>query len=93
MINIVDPVPIVLQGEGHYAVTDVKDIKVTKDYERTKCQTSEYRADCLTRKHREQVLANCHCAPFYMRSYYGDQVGCLVVPNIAQFYSHHLDSD
>ena len=52
---------------------------MTKDFlglggEVTQCQTKEYRADCQSRRHRQQVLATCGCAPFSMMSYYGQQV-------------------
>ena len=71
--------PIELQGEGHYALTDVKDIKVTEEFlglgqEITKCQTREFRADCVSRRYQEQVLASCHCAPLYIRSHFPQQV-------------------
>ena len=66
-----------VQGEGHYALTAVKEIKVTEELimmmmmmmmikvteelvglgqEVTHCQTEEFRADCLSRKYREQVI-------------------------------------
>ena len=71
--------PIVLQGEGHYALTDVKDIKVTEEFlglgqEITRCQTREFRADCVSRRYQEQVLASCHCAPLYIRSHFPQEV-------------------
>ena len=71
--------PLVVQGEGHYALTDVKDIKVTEELlglgqEVTRCQTKEARADCETRRYQEQVLASCHCAPLYLRSQFPQEV-------------------
>ena len=65
--------PIVLEGEGHYALNLIKDIKVTEEFlglgqEITRCQTREFRADCVSRRYQEQVLAFCHCAPLYIRS-------------------------
>ena len=72
---LVDPVPIVLQGEGHYALTAIKDIRVTEELvglgqEVTRCQTREARADCESRRYQEQVVASCHCAPLYIRSHF-----------------------
>ena len=69
---------MVQRGEGVYSLTSIKEIKVTEAFlglgqEITNCHTKELRADCLTRRHREQVLASCSCAPFAMRSYYGEQ--------------------
>ena len=60
-------------------VTAVKDVRVTESYlslgeEMTGCQTGEVRYDCLTRRHRDQVLTSCHCAPANLRSYYGQEV-------------------
>ena len=71
--------PLVLQGEGHYLLSDIMNIEVTKDFvrlgpEQTRCQTEEYREDCISRKLRERALAQCSCTPFNLRSYYGDQV-------------------
>ena len=76
---MIDPVPLVLQGEGHYALTAVKDIKVTEELlglgqEVTRCQTKEARADCVSRKYQEQVLASCHCAPLYIRAQFPQEV-------------------
>ena len=74
-----DPVPIILEGEGHYALTAVKDIRVTEEFVGlgqgiTHCQTEDFRADCVTRKLREKILQSCQCSPAYMRSYYDDLV-------------------
>ena len=72
--------PITLYGEGHYALTAIKSIRVTKDFlglgERiTNCQTEESRADCLSRKYRAKVQNTCRCAPFSLRSEYTEEVG------------------
>ena len=50
-----------LEGEGHYALTAIKDIKVTEEFlglgqEVTRCQTRQSRADCVSRRYEEQVL-------------------------------------
>ena len=71
--------PIVLSGEGDYSLTDVKDIKVTQEFEglgeeTTHCQSAEYMADCVTRQHGDKVLDICGCAPYYIHSHYKDQV-------------------
>ena len=68
-----------LQGEGHYAITAVKDFKVTDSYlglgqETTNCQTEEVKSDCLTRKLKDKILGECGCAPFSMKSYYRAEV-------------------
>ena len=74
---------LVLQGEGKYGLSDIKDIEVTSQFlglgdTVTLCQTEEYRVDCLSRVYREKVLSQCKCSPFEMRSYYGDQVTTLM---------------
>ena len=71
--------PIELQGEGHYALTAVKDIKVTEEFlglgqEVTRCQTKEARADCVSRRYQEQLLASCHCAPLHIRAHFPQEV-------------------
>ena len=68
-----------LEGEGHYALTAIKDIKVTEEFlglgrEITRCQTRESRADCVSRRYEEQVLTSCHCAPLYIRSQFPQEV-------------------
>ena len=72
--------PITLYGEGNYALTDIKSIRVTEDFtglgERTtNCQTEEFRADCLTRNYQAKAVETCHCVPFTLRSHYTDKVG------------------
>ena len=74
-----DPVALVLEGEGHYAMSAIKDIKVTDKFVGlgegvTKCQTMEYKVDCQTREYREKVLSECNCSPYQLKSYYGAEV-------------------
>ena len=74
---------LVLQGEGKYGLSAIKDIEVTDQFlglgdTVTLCQTEEYRVDCLSRVYREKVLSQCKCSPFEMRSYYGDQVTAVI---------------
>ena len=75
-----DPVPITLYGEGNYALTDIKSIRVTEDFTglgetTTNCQTEEFRADCLTRNYRAKVVDTCHCVPLTIRHHFTDEVG------------------
>ena len=72
-----DPVPLVLQGEGHFVLSSIKNIEVTEQFVGlgqtvTRCQSEEYRVDCEARKYRERVISLCQCSPFHLRSYYGD---------------------
>ena len=71
--------PLVLQGEGHYVMSDIKNIEVTPEFvglgeKVTRCQMEEYSEECVSRKLRERILSECNCSPFNLRSYYGDQV-------------------
>ena len=79
MILFLDPVPIILRGEGDYALTDIRTIQVTEEFlglgeEITQCQTNENRGDCVSRKYQEQVLASCNCTPLYLQSYFPEKV-------------------
>ena len=72
--------PLVLAGEGHYALSDVKTLEVTEEFvglgeKVTHCQTEEYRVDCLSSKYREKVLSQCKCSSLSVRSHYGGEVG------------------
>ena len=78
--NLSDPIPLVLSGGGHYGLTDIKDVRVSREFVGlgqavTQCQTKEAGADCLARRHQETVLTTCGCAPFSLSSHYGNQVG------------------
>ena len=77
-----DPVELVLQGEGKYVLSAIKDIEVTDQFVQlgdtvTRCQTVEHKVDCQSRRFKEKVLSQCKCSPFHMRSYYGEQVTLL----------------
>ena len=79
ILSWLDPVPLMLEGEGHFVLTAIKDIEVTEEFVGlghtvTRCQEEEFRLDCQARKYREKVLSQCRCAPFHLRSHYGDQV-------------------
>ena len=76
---MLDPVPLVMRGEGHYTMWSAMNIEVTEEFvglgrEVTKCQTEEDRVDCQSRTFRERVLSHCKCSPFSLRSYYGEEV-------------------
>ena len=76
---MIDPVPILLHGEGRYDLTDIKEIQVTESFlaleEKTKkCQTGQSHSDCLTEQYRAALLASCGCAPANLLSFYPPQV-------------------
>ena len=71
--------PLQLNGEGHYVLTDIKNIEVTDQFVGlgrtvTRCQTEEFRLDCQARRQKEKVLSQCRCAPYSLRSHYGEAV-------------------
>ena len=78
--------PLVLQGEGHYALTAIKDIKVTEELlglgqEVTRCQTKEARADCVSRRYRQLLTSSCSCLPLHLSQGDGDEVLLLINVN------------
>ena len=75
-----DPIPLLMSGGGHYGLTEIKDVRVSREFVGlgeavSQSKTKEAGADCLTRKHQETVLATCGCAPFSLSSHYGTQAG------------------
>ena len=74
-----DPVPVVLYGEGNYALTDIKEIKVTEEFlglgeKKTGCGREEVKGECESRRYRDQLLASCGCVPFSLASHYQQKV-------------------
>ena len=71
--------PLVLYGEGNYALTDIKEIKVTEEFLSlgrtiTGCQSQQYRADCNTALYEEKIASTCSCAPLNLKHFYSSQV-------------------
>lgn len=78
-----DPVPLILTGGGHFALSGVKEVAVSEEFlglgeETTGCQTGQSRADCLTGKYLARALNTCHCAPLNIRSHYDNQVDIML---------------
>lgn len=74
IVNVLISAPIKLYGEGNYALTDVKEIKVTDDFldldiETRKCQHKEAFEDCTTRQHLYEVQMKCHCVPYNIKDF------------------------
>ena len=87
MINIdfcfSDPIPIIVFGEGNYALTDIKQIKVTEDFlslgeQKTKCQDVEEYNHCLTRIYGQKILDICDCSPLSLKSFFPEKVSIFV---------------
>ena len=63
-----------LYGEGNYALTDIKEIDVTKPFmnlnNRLKlCQDTETQADCRSREYKRKGAVECGCTPFSIRDF------------------------
>ena len=64
--------PLIGHGDGNYALTDLKEIDVTKGFlgpdEKIKqCQMEESYRECRTKKYFKKGIAKCKCVPFAMR--------------------------
>ena len=74
-----DPVPVVVYGGGNYALTDIKEIKVTEEFLSlgpaiTDCESRQFRSDCNTARYQETVAASCSCAPLNLKHFYSPLV-------------------
>ena len=88
-----DPEPVVLYGGGNYALTDIKEIKVTEEFlslgrATTGCQSQQYRADCNTALYEEKIASTCSCAPLNLKHFYSHQVS--VVSSLYISMIHHF---
>ena len=66
--------PLELSGEGTYAITAVKEIKVTEDFlgqdEKTKkCQDKVSFEDCITEQYLDKLVELCKCVPYRLRNF------------------------
>ena len=69
--------PIQVYGEGNYAISVVKEIKVTYEYlgmdENVRnCQSIEPFENCTTRQYLESVQRECNCIPYGLRDFSKD---------------------
>ena len=60
--------PLKLYGEGNYALTSVKEVRVTDSFlsmsaERRNCQNEERYEDCATADYLKRVKKICSCIP------------------------------
>ena len=61
-----------MYGAGTYAISAVKDIKVTDDYlgldgNIRKCQSEETFEQCISREYLHAVQLDCNCVPYGLR--------------------------
>ena len=78
-ISVSDPVPVVLYGEGNYALTDIKEIKVTEEFlgldpTITDCESQQFRTDCRAAEYQERIATSCSCAPLNLKHFFSHQV-------------------
>ena len=72
MIFVYFKAPISVYGEGSYAISAVKEIKVTDEFlgldeDVRKCQNKEALENCTARQYRNTVLEQCQCIPFALK--------------------------
>ena len=70
-----DPIPIVLYGEGNYALTDIKQIQVTPDFlalgrDVRNCEEEEEYNKCIMRKYGEEIIRKCNCTPLSLKPFF-----------------------
>ena len=63
-----------MTGEGSYALTGVKQMKVTEDFlglniDIRKCQNKETIEACTTKKYFEKLREKCQCVPYRLRNF------------------------
>ena len=68
-----------LYGEGNYAISAVKDIKVTEDFLKLdeivkNCQNYRKFEECETNKYLDIVEKKCKCIPYKLRDFTKNQV-------------------
>ena len=66
--------PLILYGEGDYALTDIKEVKVTKSFLRLneiiqQCQDEETLEDCQAKEYLKIGKEKCSCTPFEFRDF------------------------
>ena len=64
--------PIFLHGEGSYAMSAVKDIRVTEEFlgldeDSKECRSGETFKECTTREYLHTVNTNCKCVPYGLK--------------------------
>ena len=75
---MIDPVPLKLFGEGNYAITDIKEVKVTEEFlgldtATRGCHRNSELKHCETNTYIEKAKRHCHCIPSYLRRIFPDQ--------------------
>ena len=63
-----------MYGEGSYAISAVKEMKVTDEFlgldvNTRKCQNEEPFESCTTRQYLENIREQCNCVPFPLQNF------------------------
>ena len=81
--------PLILYGEGNYAITDVQEIDTTEAYlklgeEIISCQNLETFLECQTKDYIKIGLENCNCTTFELRDFSKNvnQINASIISNI-----------
>ena len=66
--------PLLLFGEGNYALTAIKEIDMTEafmnlDEETRNCQNVETYQECQAKEYIKMGLEKCNCTPYVMRDF------------------------
>ena len=66
--------PLILLGEGNYALTAIKEIDTTEaflnlDEEIKNCQNVETYQKCQVREYINMGLEKCNCTPYELRNF------------------------
>ena len=66
--------PLTFYGEGDYALTDIKEVEVTKAFltldEKTKlCQDDETFKECQSNEYLRLGQKHCDCTPYELRNF------------------------
>ena len=66
--------PLLLFGEGNYALTAIKEIDTTEafmnlDEETRNCQNVETYQECQAKEHIKMGLERCNCTPYELRNH------------------------
>ena len=66
--------PLILSGEGNYALSVIKEVEVTDDFlglqlPTRKCQNDEKYEDCTTRVYLQKIQNHCNCVPYQLRNF------------------------
>ena len=83
--------PLILYGEGNYALTAIKEIDATEGFlnlgeEIIDCQNIETYLECQTRDYMQMGLEECKCTPYELRNFSKEVSRYVIMPILSNFY-------